>query len=651
MSLLKQLLLSVTVAIVFILAGTLLFSIDGARQYLNDQLQAQSENAASSLALSLSQPANQDPALRELLIIALYDSGQFQTIKLTATDGSTLVERQMQDVTGAGVAPLWFSNMLPLATPTATRHVTDGWKQVGELSVVSDDLSARDALWGSSVRVFGLVVGAGVLWALFAIVLIRWLKRALNEEITEQVRAIAEDGVAPVVKPSRVAELAQAARMIVNVRQKVQASTQEQNARIESLEIELNQDAITGLANRKYFMNELRRALQAAEGQENESGYVLLFRQRDLAEVNASMTRVAVDSWLRTMGQRITQIIADFPDTRIQFARLNGSDFAILIQASEGPAITRLVQQVQQVLEAMRVRLNDGGMCRWALGLTDYTDGSDLSTVMSRLDDALMMAESAGHNEVEFIAQAAHTRGPVSAGSGEAAWRTLLVEALADDRMALSVQAAAYEGGIQQDRYEGSLILYEQDKTSEALSGFLFMPAAVRLGLSADCDLRAIELGLAWLKANKGDLVIRVSLPSLLNPKFLPETQERLRGVQTTPEFTGRLTLEIDAHGLASSPAEVQAFCSGVVEAGAKVGLRRLAQQFDAMVHLHQASLSYVKLGGDFVKHLLSSPGGVQLMVAVTETAIGLGIQVYVDDIPDHPTRLMLEEYGALPKL
>src|SRR5690606_15519524 len=146
-------------------------------------------------------------------------------------------------------------------------------------------------------------------------------------------------------------------------------------------------------------------------------------------------------------------------------------------------------------------------------------------------------------------ARADHTPGRVTAGSGEAAWRTLLVEALADDRLALSVQLACYEGDIQQDRYEGSLILYAEGKAGEPCSGFLFMPAAVRLGLSADCDLRAIELGLAWLKANTGELVIRVSLPSLLNPKFLPETQERLKGVQTTPEFTSRLTLEIDAHG------------------------------------------------------------------------------------------------------
>jgi hypothetical protein len=94
MSLLKQLLISVTVAIVAILIGTLAFSIGAARQYLDGQLQSESENAASSLALSLSQPANQDPVTQELLMMALFDGGQFKLIRLASPQGETLFERR-----------------------------------------------------------------------------------------------------------------------------------------------------------------------------------------------------------------------------------------------------------------------------------------------------------------------------------------------------------------------------------------------------------------------------------------------------------------------------------------------------------------------------------------------------------------------------
>ena len=60
MSLLKQLLASVTIVIVCILVGTLAVIIDSARRYLSTQMQTQSDNAATVLALLLSQPANQD---------------------------------------------------------------------------------------------------------------------------------------------------------------------------------------------------------------------------------------------------------------------------------------------------------------------------------------------------------------------------------------------------------------------------------------------------------------------------------------------------------------------------------------------------------------------------------------------------------------
>ena len=189
MSLLKQLLISVTVAILAILAGTLVFSIDSARQYLDGQLQSEAENAASSLALSLSQPANQDPITRELLMTALYDSGQFQRIALASPEGQILFERQRSDADSADTsrrvrsdsAPKWFSQLLPLHAPKAQRVVSDGWKQVGQLTLEVDDAYARSALWNSSVRMASLVVLAGVGWTAFVVLLLQWFRRVLRQ--------------------------------------------------------------------------------------------------------------------------------------------------------------------------------------------------------------------------------------------------------------------------------------------------------------------------------------------------------------------------------------------------------------------------------------------------------------------------------------
>ncbi len=655
MSLLKQLLLSVTVAILIILVGTLMFSIDGARKYLNTQLQAQSENAASSLALSLSQPTAQDEVTRGLLMSALFDSGQFRNIRLTSPDGAVLFERQLPAAASSAV-PAWFSEWLPLQTPTAVRSVSDGWRQVGELAITADDQYARQSLWSSSVRVFTLVLGAGIIWALFAMLLMRWLRHALKTEIAEQVRAIAEgDTNTPthVVAP-RMKELAQARHVIESVRERVRATADEQSRQIETLQIELHRDEITGAANRRYFINELRRTLLAAEAGTEMSpgsrGHVLIFRQRDLAAINASLDRSQTDAWLRNVGEAVQGVLdAGYNPQRPrpQLARLNGSDFAVLLPGYDGPDTTDLIESLRQALDSLRIRTANNRLCRWSYALTDYGTGCDVGKVLARLDHGLMRAENAGHDEVEYIA-AANYRSLVPEGEGgETSWKRLILGALRENRLELRQEPVPYRGDDTIDRREGLLVIRAEDGASE-ISGYLFMPPAVRLGLSSICDLRAIALGLEWVQANPGSLALRVSLASLLQPEFLAGMERLADQARLSPGNAARLALEIDAHGFVAYPEELEAFCTTTSRLGFAVGVRRLAEQPAALLRLHKVDIRYIKLGGDLISGLLDSPGAMQIIAAITEAAIGQGVKVYAHDVPNGATAALLLEYGVL---
>lgn len=654
MSLLKRLLLSVTVAILAILAGTLAFSISAARQYLDGQLQSESENTASSLALSLSQPSNQDPVARELLMMALFDSGQFHQIRLVAPDGTQLFARQRPEDRQAGQAPQWFSRMLPLAQPRAERAVSDGWRQVGQLMVAVDNGYASNALWHSSVRMTALVLGAGVAWALFVVVLLKWFRRVLREEISAQVRTIgtqAPVGAAPA--HTRVAELSSLVSVIDDTRERVRATAQEQTQRIESLELEVNRDPVTRLPNRRYFVNELRRALNGDAGEAATHGHVLLFRQRDLQALNTGMTRANVDEWLTTIGQQIGTVLAAQGSAAPrhpagQLARLNGSDFVVFMPGLPGPQATHLVQQIRQVLQSLRISVAGGSWCRWAYALTDYAPSSSVGDVLSRLDHGLMRNESAGHAEVEYVAYGAHEAQRNAAGEGQ--WQQLLSAALADPRrLALGIFTQAYDGpqGVQ-ERHEASLELHERG--GQVLSGSLFLPVAVRLGLSAEFDLRAIALGLQWLEQHTGTpLIVRVSLPSLSQANFLPELQALLQQGQAAA--LQQLILELDAHGAVAYPDELAVFCATARQSGVSVGLRRLDQQPMALAHLHALPLAYVKLGSDFAAQSRESPGSRHLLQAMAHTARELGLSVYVTGTVDADTTALLRQQGACTPL
>lgn len=633
MSILRQLLLSVTLAIGVILLGTLALSVNSAREYLSGQLQVQSTDAAVSLALSLSQPANNDPVLQELLVSALYDGGHFSLVRLTDPEGKVLIERKSNATPNA--VPAWFQKLAPLDTQSASHAVSDGWRQIGEVTLTANDAYAWEALWRSSLKMIALVVGAGVLWAVFAFVLVGWIKNRLLREISDHVRSIGQD-TPPEQVEARVPELSGVVQALNQTRERVYASVEEQNAKIESLELELNQDPVTRLPNRKYFVNEFRRALEDPAA--TRGGHVLVIRQRDLADLNRHMPREFIDQWLRAACERILGTLKSLNVAAPLLARLNGSDFALLLPSCAAPQAMMVSERLRADLHATRIPVGEGHLCRWALAMTDYQQGNQAGPVLARLDFGLMRAESANNDQV-VIAGATDVQSPSEAG--ERAWKDAIVSALEEKQFELATEPLLATDG-REVRTEAMLML-RTAADQVPIPATLFIPPAVRLDLVADCDLESVRLGLDWLAANDGELAVRVALPSLRGQKFF--RQLALLLTERRP-LARRLFLEIDAHGLVECHEQIATLARVASEFGAHIGVRRLAQQFGAVAQLHTLPLSYVKLGGGFVGGMSQSPGSQQLTASVLETARTLNIAVYAEDVPDAETRRILAGLG-----
>ncbi|WP_323018674.1 EAL domain-containing protein [Castellaniella sp.] len=626
----RQLLVISTLVIACILIGMLAIGTQLMDRQLDSQLQNDGENAAATLALLVS--AQPDPAARVRVLEAAFQQGRFADLSLRA-DGDTAVFQARRLTSATADAPGWFAAWGHIQPHQAQRQI-DG---VGRLSLVLDPAPARDALWAHVTQWLWLALGIAAFWALFLAALLSRLRRVLQDAATAE---------SPEIKVKQT-EPVENAELLDEVRERVSPTMDEQMARIEQLEIELNRDPVTGLANRAYFLNELKRVLRDDSRQGAVSGYVLLVRQRDMARLQNQSDRQEIADWLRLLGGRLTEVLADYPQTHALPARLNGADFAILFPVGGGPEVMRPIQRLHELFETLRVKLDSQNLSRWAFALTDYTVQCTTKEVLTRLDLALMCAESAGHAEVEFLSHADRDTGELR--MGEASWRTLISQALDHDRLALDVRVVQYEGDDIADRYEASLSLQEDDSSQPPLSGYLFMPAAARLGLSSDCDMRALALALSWLGEHPGILVVRMSMSSILDAQYLGEVRSVC--AYADPDLLQRVVVELDAYGLSRHLEAFKAFAQGLIETGISVGLRGLDQQPDALRKIHEIDFSYVKLGGSFVHELLSSPGGVQMMVAVTETAIGMGMRVYVDDADDEATRHMVMEYGGLPRL
>lgn len=640
MSLLRRLLISVIVMTLCVLAGTVFVSAQSTRAYLASQLQVQSEVAASTLVIAANREPGQRRPLMQALAKSMFDTGQFQHLSITQPNGPALAEFSLDPTQADSVAPAWFRGLFPIRVSPAVRAIPFENTTL-ELRIVASNQSGYQALWAGTLRVFLIVVLAGLCWAAFALLLVRWLKKAFVEEITTQVETLV-DGKASLPVRNRVQEFAEIGMAVREAREQLRASAVEQAERIESLQLELNRDPVTGLATRRYFLNELTAVLNDHDGLPAHEGHVLVFRQRDLVSLNRVLPRAEVDQWLRSVIDSVSATLNQSLDVPALLGRLNGSDFACLMTGVHGTEATRVAQAICRTLEARRMSSDGLPACRWAMALTNYGSDDTVSTALSRLDHGLTRAENAGHGHVEYVLQGAGRVERRVSESGTA-WYRRINTALEQNDVFLQVRAANYEGDGELNRFEAFACIPGERAGEEPLSGYLFMPPAARLGLSGACDLRVIDLALQWLDQNPGTLVVRVSMASLLETDFIADACNLL----ASSNGASRLVIELDAHVLVALPSETEAFCAQAQACGTAIGLRRFAEEPSALLVIHRISLSYLKLGGELVINMLGCPGGQQLMVAITEIAIGMGIRVYADDVPDESVRQLLQEYGA----
>lgn len=637
MSILRQLLLSITVAIVVIMLGTQALSINAAREYFSQQLQTQSQAGAAMLASALTRDGAPNAAEWRQLAEDVFSQGGYALVRVASRSTGAQFEYRKKD--DGGDAPAWFTSLMPMGTSPVTRpfHTVGG--ESGAVTVAADGAHAWNTLWHNCLGIIMLVAAAGALWVFFAIALVRWLEKRLLHEISMQVRALGR-GQAERAPLPPVRELAGVADALAEARDHFRLTAEESSARIESLQVELNLDPVTRLLNRKYFFNELRRALTAVPATPcgSGAGYVLMFRQRDLAEINRHMPRDFTDQWLRSVAHRLKQQINRLNMPAVLLARLNGSDFAMLLAGLSDAQASLLADQVRHELRALRLQLEEHHWCRWALALARYEAGDHASDVLTWLDHALMRAESA---DTDMVVNAARTS--ARGQTGEYGWRDTLITALDQHRFSLDTQARHTPDGTAL-RTDATLMLHDAD-AHQPVPAQVFMPAAVRLGLSAECDIQAVRLALDWLVAKPGQLATRLALPSLAQSKFLPRLGQMLRD---RPAQATRLVLEIDAHGLVEHYPDVRTLCEIATDAGARIGVWRLAQDFGALTRLHKLPIAYLKLGGDFVGGIAQSPGSRQLAASVYETARGLGIEVYAEDVPDDKTRELLRQIGIV---
>lgn len=186
MSMYRQLWFAIILSMLLALIGSLLASLFSARAYLEQQLAMKNADNAAALALSLSQQAA-DPVAIELAVSALFDSGHYESIEFHDPHGKLIVQR-VAPLGDAG-APDWFVRRLSIESEPGEAQVTNGWQQVGTITLVSHRRFGYQALWTSTREMVAALTLASLIGGYLGSLILRRLRRPLKSVI-DQANAI-----------------------------------------------------------------------------------------------------------------------------------------------------------------------------------------------------------------------------------------------------------------------------------------------------------------------------------------------------------------------------------------------------------------------------------------------------------------------------
>ncbi|QJQ96517.1 MULTISPECIES: EAL domain-containing protein [Halomonadaceae] len=621
MSLTKQLWLTLLAILCIAFSSSLLVGLSTLQRYTMQELQIKNADNANALALTLSQ-LDKDPVLMELLISAQFDTGYYRRIELQDVEGNTIVQReapeQLDDVPG------WFVERQRFTIQPGEAVVQNAWQQYGSVSVESHHSYAYRALWHNTQRLAGWFLLAALLSALLGWWLIRAIRRPLLAVI-EQADAISQRRFTTSREP-RMLELRQVVRAMNRLSVTVRDMLSQESQLLDRLRSKLQQDPVTGVANRDYFLQRLSNTLNGESSQ--GEGALAILRVVRLAELNQRLGHQATDALLATVTQTLHGLIN--PEEGGEIGRLNGSDFILMLPGSE--ELPTVAQRLRSALDS--VATSAPFPIGLPMALMHYDIDDQPGHLLSCLDGALARASEEG--DIAWVAVPGSAKQALY--TTQEAWRVAIDQAI--------------EEGIRFAHYPvldkaGNTLHFESPSRlklrDEWRPAGIFLPWLSRLSKSVDYDLAVLHAALVSIKAQGKPLAINLSRYAAKESRFALQAKRLLAQY---PAEAGNLWLEIPESVVKHDLDGFRELCRELRPYGCHLGLEHVGPKFTCIADLHDVGLSYLKIDTSLVADIAEQVQKQAVLRGITTLAHSLGITVIGEGVQNAAEATLLLELG-----
>jgi diguanylate cyclase (GGDEF)-like protein len=166
---------------------------------------------------------------------------------------------------------------------------------------------------------------------------------------------------------------------------------------------EATHDALTGLANRSFFQEQLELALVHTRTAPDRASAVLFFDLDDFKQINDTLGHLAGDAMLRVVADRLQHSVR----ASDVVGRIGGDEFGVLLNdRADTSAVDATVARIQETLVAPATLDNRVVYITASVGITLLEKGDErIEDVLSRADAAMYHAKGLGHARYAYFEQ------------------------------------------------------------------------------------------------------------------------------------------------------------------------------------------------------------------------------------------------------
>ncbi len=225
-----------------------------------------------------------------------------------------------------------------------------------------------------------------------------------EEECIEQAEQLLGSVLSGTVAEQPFEQLLDVARKLLRQSRRLVTMGDRMQGQLSSLNDELSHmartDALTGLDNRRHFMEVARR--ECSRSCRTGQPFSLLL-------IDADHFKAVNDTWGHDVGDRVLQDIASLLNSSVRGhdvpARFGGEEFIVLLPETDCQEAGIIAERIRLAVEANRLTVQQEPVhISVSIGCTTATaqDGEcDLETIFKRADVALYAAKKNGRNRVE----------------------------------------------------------------------------------------------------------------------------------------------------------------------------------------------------------------------------------------------------------